>query len=54
MNSLESRLQICERQQEDIPADLINIAIARHDLYVDLGRYRLSEPHIPLSFARRT
>lgn len=29
---------------EEIPADLINIAIARHDLYVDLGRYRLSEP----------
>jgi len=28
----------------DLPADLINIAIARHDLYVDLGRYRLSEP----------
>ncbi len=34
---------------EDIPADLINIAIARHDLYVDLGRYRLSEPaHTPV------
>ncbi len=29
---------------EGIPADLINIAIARHDLHVDLGRYRLSEP----------
>ena len=28
----------------DIPADLINIAIARHDLYVDLATYRLSEP----------
>jgi len=27
-----------------IPADLINIAIARHDLYVDLATYRLSEP----------
>ncbi len=34
---------------EDIPADLINIAIARHDLFVDLGRYRLSEPqHTPI------
>jgi putative transposase len=34
---------------EDIPADLINIAIARHDLYVDLSRYRLSEPaHTPV------
>jgi len=33
----------------DIPADLINIAIARHDLYVDLGHYRLSEPyHTPV------
>ncbi len=28
----------------DIPADLINIAIARHALYVDLATYRLSEP----------
>jgi len=28
----------------DIPADLINIAIAKHDLYVDLATYRLSEP----------
>ena len=28
----------------EIPADLINIAIARHDLYVDLATYRLSEP----------
>ncbi len=27
-----------------IPADLINIAIARHDLYVDLATCRLSEP----------
>src|SRR5713226_2963114 len=34
---------------EDIPADLINIAIAKHDLSVDLGRYRLSEPaHTPV------
>jgi len=28
----------------ETPADLINIAIARHDLYVDLATYRLSEP----------
>ncbi len=28
----------------DVPADLINTAIARHDLYVDLATYRLSEP----------
>jgi putative transposase len=28
----------------DIPAELINIAIARHDLYVDLATYRLSDP----------
>lgn len=28
----------------EVPADLINIAIARHDLYVDLATYRLSEP----------
>jgi putative transposase len=28
----------------DIPADLINIAIASHVLYVDLNHYRLSEP----------
>ena len=28
----------------DVPADLINIAIARHTLYVDLNCYRLSEP----------
>jgi putative transposase len=34
---------------EGISADLINIAIARHHLYVDLGRYRLSEPaHAPV------
>jgi len=34
---------------EGISADLINIAIARQDLYVDLGRYRLSEPaHTPV------
>ena len=28
----------------DVPTDLINIAIARQTLYVDLNRYRLSEP----------
>jgi putative transposase len=34
---------------EGIPADLINIAIARHNLYIDLGGYRLSEPaHTPV------
>jgi len=34
---------------EGIPGDLINIAIARHNLSVDLGRYRLSEPaHTPV------
>lgn len=33
----------------NIPADLINIAIAKHTLYVDLNRYRLSEPwHTPV------
>ena len=33
----------------NIPADLINIAIAKHALYVDLNRYRLSEPwHTPV------
>jgi len=32
-----------------ISADLINIAIARHALYVDLATYRLSEPwHTPV------
>ncbi len=35
-----SELQIAS----GIPADLINIAIARHDLYVDLATCRLSEP----------
>ncbi len=34
---------------EGIPADLINIAIAKHALSVDLGCYRLSEPaHTPV------
>ena len=32
------------RAQTSIPADLINIAIARHDLYVDAATHRLSEP----------
>src|SRR6266851_5982978 len=32
------------RAQTSIPADLINIAIARHDLYVDAAIYWLSEP----------
>jgi len=32
------------QRASEIPADLINIAIARHDLYVDLATYRLSEP----------
>ncbi len=27
-----------------VSADLINVAIARHDLYIDLATYRLSEP----------
>ena len=31
------------RAQTSIPADLINIAIARHDLYVDVATYRLCE-----------
>src|SRR5947209_12809542 len=30
--------------QTRVPADLINIAIARHDLYVDVATYRLREP----------
>jgi putative transposase len=32
------------RRESAIPADLINLAIAKHDLYVDLATYRLSEP----------
>ncbi len=32
------------RTVSEIPADLINIAIAKHALYVDLATYRLSEP----------
>lgn len=31
------------RTETSIPADLINIAIARHDLYVDAAKYRLSD-----------
>src|SRR5205085_4733657 len=31
-------------QAQGIPSDLINIAIARHDLYVDMNSYRLCEP----------
>src|SRR5713226_3428710 len=37
----------------ELPADLINIAIARHDLYVDLATYRLSEPWRTLVFRNR-
>jgi putative transposase len=29
---------------EDLPTDVINVAIVRSDLYVDLATYRLSEP----------
>jgi putative transposase len=38
---LLSELQLAA---EDLPTDMINIAIARSDLYVDLATYRLSEP----------
>lgn len=39
----------------ELPADLINIAIARHDLYVDLATHRLSEPwHTPVFRNRQT
>ncbi len=38
----------------DVPADLINIAIAKHALYVDLSRYRLSEPWHTLVFRTRS
>ncbi len=31
-------------EAQGIPSDLINIAIARHDLYVDMNSYRLCEP----------
>src|SRR6266480_322901 len=37
----------------EISADLINIAIARGDLFVDLGRYRLSEPQRAPVFRQR-
>jgi len=36
-----------------ISADLIHIAIARHDLYVDLASYRLSEPHYAPVFRQK-
>ncbi|HLX56146.1 MAG TPA: Mu transposase C-terminal domain-containing protein [Ktedonobacteraceae bacterium] len=32
------------REASALPSDVINIAIARHALYVDMNRYRLSEP----------
>ncbi len=41
------------RAQTSIPADLISIAIARHDLYVDAATYRLSEPWHPPVFLTR-
>ncbi len=45
-----SELQIAS----GIPADLINIAIARHDLYVDLATCRLSEAwHTPVFRSQR-
>jgi putative transposase len=31
-------------EAQGIPSDLINIAIARHDLYVDMNSYRLCDP----------
>lgn len=31
-------------EAQNIPSDIINIAIARHDLYVDMNTYRLCEP----------
>ena len=37
-----------------IPAYLVNIAVAKHDLYVDLAAYRLSEPwHTPVFLNRQ-
>ena len=45
-----SELQIAS----GVPADLINIAIARHDLYVDLATCRLSEAwHTPVFRSQR-
>jgi putative transposase len=38
---------------EGISADLVHIAIARHDLYVDLASYRLSEPYRTPVFRRK-
>ncbi|HVA92748.1 MAG TPA: hypothetical protein VNL71_23250, partial [Chloroflexota bacterium] len=43
------------RVAADLPADLIHVAIARHALYVDLARHRLSDPwHTPVFPDRRT
>lgn len=42
------------RAETSIPADLINIAIARYDLYVDVATYRLCEPwHTPAFLNRQ-
>ncbi len=42
------------RAQTRVSADLINIAIARHNLYVDAATYRLSEPwHTPVFLTRQ-
>ena len=42
------------RVETRVPADLIHIAIARHDLYVDMATYRLSEPwHTPVFLNRQ-
>ena len=42
-------------QAQGIPSDAINIAIARHDLYIDLNTYRLCEPgYVPVYRDRKT
>lgn len=42
-------------QAQGIPSDAINIAIARHDLYVDLNTYRLCEPgRVPVYRDKKT
>jgi putative transposase len=42
------------RVESSIPADLVNIAIARHDLYVDVATYRLCELwHTPVFHNRQ-
>ena len=42
------------RTETRVSADLINIAIARHDLYVDVATYRLCEPwHTPVFLHRQ-